>query len=513
MAEGIPYTTVQFSLASGGAEPYTYSTDFVDVGTTLYSEFPQTDNNPPRIVYTGGPISFNASDYTYTVTDDEGDTATLPFRVQVFDNINDIITFDSVYPNNVALSQGTEIVDFLPFPTASHASGEAIGYRLKDSDGNEIANLTEAFTGVVLDNNILTGTPTTVGPYVLIWEAYEIDDTTNSTSINITFEVEEHSPPRFLNPDSVREYTFIDGTVVDQDLVTVPAGSGYGDIAYTLEWIGVDQPSWITLSGGTGGTALNISGTAGTSGQVRATLIATDENGSQGTRPIIVTVLLEDIPEFNFTGNTWYLIGGRTYQISLPSATTTAAVPVYSIENIDEVDFGHALPTLGDIDSQNGEWTIDLTTRILTVTIPPYVYSPSTHITASFDWIATVGSESAREELFFVTRPNLIPVFPNIPTNFNVPNDSYVTIQFPEAQGGNIENIQTTIADLHYVIVAVGKEGCIAEFPPGTSYESNDRSVIGPLSGAIVGQCYSLRYTVTDADGDRDTHDCTITIV
>ena len=216
---GRPITGLTLPMASGGTGMLTYT--LRDAGG---NDVDGTDNAVPGLTFnttsrvlSGTPTTAATTALTYTVTDQNGstasDTVTLTVAAQV------AVTA----PNNQTYTMDTEILA-LTLPTATGGTGE-LTHTLT---GPASAALSLAVPGLTFTatTRVLSGMPTTAATTVLTYTVTDERGSTDSETFTVTV-----AAAVALNAPNDQTYTM--GTMIPA-LTLPPATGGTGTLTYTL---------------------------------------------------------------------------------------------------------------------------------------------------------------------------------------------------------------------------------------------------------------------------------------
>ena len=280
--------------ASGGTDELTYSVSGLPTGLS-FDAATRTLSGTPTAATDG------AVEITYTVTDDDDDTAALTFTIiiaapgTVLVFAADALIDDGVY------TVGTAITDWV-LPAASGGTGE-LTYG--------VSALPE---GLSFDaaTRTLSGTPAVVtnGAVTIVYTATDESGTTNTLTFTITVnpclcdnwfelfdlssgetgaeEPEEPENPENLSPvfaadAAIDDYRYTAGTAV-ADLVLPEASGGTGELTYSISAL----PESLSFDAAT--RTLSGTPTTATNGAVTVVYTVTDEDGTTDTLTFTITV-------------------------------------------------------------------------------------------------------------------------------------------------------------------------------------------------------------------------------
>ena len=450
--------------ASGGNAPLSYTlSPLLPTGVTFYPSSRQVWGTPTA--------TQGVTTYTYTVTDADGDTATLNFIIEVaepdtapsFGN-QTIPDQDWVKDNRIAP---------VSLPEATGGNG-ALSYALSCSLPQ----------GVARNSLRISGTPRTVlSETECIWKVTDADDNTSasdSDTLEFTIEVEP--------PDTAP--SFGNQTIPDQDWVkdnriapvSLPeATGGNGALSYALS---------CSLPQGVARNSLRISGTPRTvlseTECIWKVTDADDNTSASDSDTLMFTIEVEPpdtAPSFGnqTTPDQDWVKDNRIAPVSLPEATGGNGTLTYALSPSPPagVTFNATARTLSGTPTA----TQGATPYTYTVTDSDGNTTPSDAHTLTFtievvepDTAPSFGTETADD--LILTR-----------------NQAMAAATLPAATGGN--------GDLIYALAG--------DLPAGVTFNASTQTLSGtPTQGATP-----YTYTVTDSDGNTaasDTHTLTFTI-
>ena len=268
---GRTIATVVLRMASGGNGELAYTLSPALPSGLTYD----TATGAGRIM--GTPAEMFSAVYTYTATDRDGDDTSAVFTIAVYEPVE----LDEV--DDRTFTAGREITAFT-LPAATGGSGIYV-YTVED--------LPRELTFATATRKI-SGTPTTVGEYVVTYTASDEADDGTGTMISPavqTFTITVYEP---LELDMVANRPFTAGREITAFMLPAATG-GSENYVYTVE----NLPTGLVFNDGT----LEISGTPTTDDEYVVTYTASDE-ADDGTGTIIepavqtftITITVTDAP-------------------------------------------------------------------------------------------------------------------------------------------------------------------------------------------------------------------------
>ncbi|MCY4656586.1 MAG: spondin domain-containing protein, partial [Gammaproteobacteria bacterium] len=209
---GTPITDVQLPAAEEGNGQLRYElTPELPSGLTL-SEF----------TISGIPTeSLSATEFTWTATDEDGDSASLTFTIMVSEDRKPV--FMTTFPMALTFIQNSTIEEF-SLPAATGGDGELV-YSLTPSELPE---------GLVLDLGAKRVSGTPQSPFdttSYVWAAEDIDG--DEATLEFTITVFEDLQPAFEQSASVEDMQYIQNSHIEA--FTLPSATGgNGELVYTL---------------------------------------------------------------------------------------------------------------------------------------------------------------------------------------------------------------------------------------------------------------------------------------
>ncbi len=461
--------TPSFGSATIPAQVYTY-----DVAITALTLPEATGGNgtltysfagklPPGLTFTGSNRQLSgtptavvgAADYTYMVTDADGDTATLTLSITVEDNVSPSFV-SSTIPAQV-YTQGVAITA-LTLPEAKGGNG-TLTYSFAEALP---AGLT--FTG---SSRQLAGTPTTV--QTATDYTYTVTDADgDAATLTLSITVEADASPSF-GSSTIPAQVYTEGVAITA--LTLPeATGGNGTLTYSFAEA---LPAGLTFTG----SSRELSGTPTTvQTATDYTYTVTDADGDTATLTLSITVEADATPSFG-------------------SATIPAQVYTY--------DVAITALTLPEATGGNGTLTYSFAGKLppgLTFTGSNRQLSGTpTAVVGAADYtymVTDADGDTATLTLSITVEDNVSPSFGSstIPAQVYTQGVAITALTLPEAKGGN--------GTLTYSIVET--------LPAGLTFTGSSRQLAGTPTAVQTATDYT--YTVTDADGDAATLTLSITV-
>ena len=319
MGTEIPDLTLP--VATGGTGDLTYILTGPN-GTDL-SELPAGllwtggITNPGAI--TGTPTAAGATELTYTVTDENGSTASETFTVTVAAAVALTDTGDQFY------TMGTEIPD-LTLPAATGGTG-TLTYNLTGPNGTDLSELPAGlmWTGDTTNLGTIIGTPTaiTTSPVTLTYTATDENGSTDSETFTLTVAAQV----AVTAPDD-QFYTM---GITITDLTLQAASGGTGELTYTLTDPDGKAVSQAVPDLTFDGESRTLSGKLTAAGTTDLTYTATDENGS--TDSVTFTVTVAVAVGLTDTDDQFYTMGTEIPALTLPMATDGTGTLTYTLRD------------------------------------------------------------------------------------------------------------------------------------------------------------------------------------
>ena len=451
--QNVEITALTLPEATGGDGTLTY---------TLSPSLPQglTFDDAQRTI-TGTPQDgLPQTTFTYTVTDEDGDTAELTFAVTV--NAVPAFANDAAIAGQM-YTQNVEIAD-LTLPQAMGGDG-ALTYTLSPNPPQGLTfNATQ---------RTLIGTP--VAAQDATEYTYTAADEDND-EVSLSFTITIGSVLAFASDAVIADQAYTRNVMVP-DLTLPQAMGGDGALTYTLS---PSLPQGLTFNA----TQRTLTGTPQSNmRKTTYTYTVTDEAGN--TAELSFTVIVGTAPAFASDAaiaNQTYIQNEPIADLTLPEATGGDGALIYTLNP--------ALPR---------GLTFDATQRTINGT-------PEAVLTAT-EYTHTVTDEDGdRVSLIFMltVEANVAPAFAtdaSVPSQLYTETKAIADLTLPQATGGN--------GDLTYTLTK--NDG--TKLPDGLTFDATMRVLSGrPATGTAAGATqYTL--TATDRDGDTATLTFMITIV
>ena len=465
-----PVTALTLPAATGGTGTLTYT---LQDGSG--NDVDTTDNAVPGLAFTattrvlsGTPTTATTTALTYTVTDQNGSTASATFSITVADGVA------LTAPNNQTYTMSTEI-PALTLPLATGGTG-TLTYTLRDGSGNDVDGTDNAVPGLTFNatSRVLSGTPTTQATTAL---TYTVTDERGSTAMD-TFTVTVAAQVAVIAPT---DQTYTMGRPISA--LTLPAATGgTGTLTYTLRDVGGNDVD--TNDNAVPGLTFNttsrvLTGTPTTAMTTALTYTVTDQNGSTASDTVTLTVAAQ--VALNAPNNQTYTMGHPIPALTLPAATGGTGTLTYTLTGPGDAALSQAVPGL----------TFTATTRVLTG-------MPTTQPTTDLTYTVTDENGSIASATFSITVADGVAL--------NAPNDQTYTIgrpitalTLPAATGGT--------GTLTYTLTGPNS----GDLPTGLSFD--DTATVRILTGTLTTQATTdLTYTVTDQNGSTASATFSITV-
>ena len=428
-------------MATGGTGTLTYTLrdgSGNDVDTTD-NAVPGLAFNTTTRVLTGTPTTAATTPLTYTVTDQNGSTAsdTLTLTVATGVALN--------APGDQTYTMGQTITD-LTLPAATGGTG-TLTYTLRDGTGNDVDGTDNAVPGLTFNTTarVLSGTPTTQATTVLTYTVTDERGSTASATVTITVAAQVA-----LNAPGDQTYTM--GTTIP-DLTLPAATGGTGTLTYALTGpsdaaLNVAVPGLTFIS-----TTRVLSGTPTTAATTALTYTVTDENGSTASDTMTLTVAAS--VALNAPDDQTYTMSRPITALTLPAATGGTGTLTYTLRDgsgndVDAVD--NAVPGL----------TFTATTRVLSGT-------PTTAATTALTYTVTDERGSTASDTVTLTVAAAVAL--NAPGDQTYTVDRPITaLTLPAATGGT--------GTLTYTLTGPS-DTALSQAVPGLTFTSTTRILTG----------------------------------
>ena len=440
--QGVAIATLTLPEASGGNGTLSYS--FAPPAGLSFDATTRELTGTPSAVLT-------ETEYTYTATDVDGDTAELTFNIEVVANATP--SFGTATIATQSYIQGVAI-QTLTLPEASGGNG-TLSYSLTPPAGLTFNAATRE----------LTGTPSaSQAETEYTYTATDTDGDTAELTFNI--EVVADATPSF-GTATIAAQSYIQGVAIAT--LTLPeASGGNGTLSYSLTPpIGLSFNTATRELTGTSSALLT---------ETEYTYTATDVDGDTAELTFTIEVVADATPSFGTAtiDAQSYTQGTAITTLTLPAATGGNGVLTYALG---------ARPALP------AGLSFNATTRELTGT-PSVVLTETEYI-----YTATDANGDTAELTFTIAVANATPSFGRATIAAQSYNQgaAIATLTLPEANGGN--------APLSYSLTP----------PAGLSFNATTRELTGKPTNLQTATQYT--YTVTDADDDTAELTFTIEVV
>ena len=396
-----------------------------------------------RTLYGLPTVELERTEFTYTATDEDGDTGHVPLYITIESDL--MPDFEGVAIPEYDFRQNSDI-------------GQVVLPAAKSGDGSLTYSISPALPdGLTLDGSThtLSGTPTAASArFKYIYSAADEDGDAAYLAVYITVEAD-------LAPDfegaSVADLVFKQNKAIES--VTLPeATGGDGDLRYTLS---PALPEGLTLDA----VSRVLSGTPAVAlDRTEFTYVVTDEDGDTDRLQLHITVEADLIPDFEGATITEQLYKQNTpiEALTLPGASGGDGSLTYTINP--------ALPE---------GLTFDAATRVVAGT--PTAAQDRTEFTYA---AADEDGDTAQLTFYMEVEADLAPSFEG---------QSIADLRL--GRGRAMEPLTLPAAS--------GGDGAIAyvlapELPNGLSYNAGTRTLSG--TPTELGGPWTFTYTATDAD-------------
>ena len=426
--QGVAIATLTLPEASGGNGTLSYSLT-PPAGLSFDASTRELTGTPSAVL--------TETEYIYTATDVDGDTAELKFNIEVVADATP--SFGSVTIDAQSYIQGVAIAT-LTLPEASGGNG-TLSYSLTPPAGLSFDAATRELTGT--PSAVLTETEYT-------YTATDMDGDTAELTFNI--EVVANATPSFGSA-TIDAQSYIQGVAIAT--LTLPeASGGNGTLSYSLT-----PPAGLSFNAAT----RELTGTpSAVLAETEYTYTATDVNGDTAELTFTIEVLADATPSFGTAtiDAQSYIQGVAIATLTLPEASGGNGTLSYSLT-----------PPAG--------LSFDAATRELTGT-------PSAVLTETeYTYTATdVDGDTAELTFTIEVVADATPSFGSatIDAQSYIQGVAIATLTLPDASGGN--------APLSYSLTP----------PAGLSFDAATRELTGTPSAVLTETEYT--YTATDVDGD-----------
>ena len=433
---------VDLPAARGGEGSHMYSlSPNLPEGLQINLDLRQISGTPTE--------SLSQTTYTWSVSDEGGDTAAITFDITVLEDLQPVFESESIDKTFV---QNSPITPFT-LPTAAGGNGQLV-YKL-DSDLPQ---------GLVLDTDTLevSGTPTTPSSRSeLSWLAHDQDG--DSTSFRFHITVIEDVAPSFEIDTSISDLELISDSMIEP--IQLPtAMNGNGMLSYALS---PNLPVGLQLDMST----LQISGTPTSAlPMTRFTWRVSDEDGDTNSISFNLTVLLDTQPSFvSQIANRTLVVGTPIATMTLPEASGGNRDLSYELmpELPDGLDF--------DADSQSISGTPTVETAMTTYT-----------------WTVTdIDGDSASISFSIVVHPAQPEVVGRLSNIDLFVGGQPQTIDASSVISGSVNAWDFSVSDSSVVAVSLSSPGVFA-LTPQLEGQTNIMVTASNVSGSV-----SINFTVS----------------
>ena len=416
-------------------------------------------------VLSGTPTTAATTELTYTVTDENGSTASDTVTLTVAARVA------MTAPNDQTYTMGRPITA-LTLPMATGGTG-TLTYTLT---GPSDAALSQAVPGLTFNaiSRVLSGTPTTAATTALTYTVTDQNGSTASDTVSLTVAAR-------VAVNAPNDQTYTMGTEIPA--LTLPAATGgTGTLTYTLT-----GPASAALSAAVPGltftaTARVLSGTPTTAATTALTYTVTDENGSTASATFSLTVA--DGVALNAPNDQTYTMGQTITALTLSSATGGTGTLTYTLTGPGDAALSQAVPGL----------TFNTTARVLSGT-------PTTAATTALTYTVTDQNGSTDSDTLTLTVAAQVAL--TAPNDQTYTMDQTITdLTLPMAGGGT--------GTLTYTLT--GPNGTdLSELPAGLAYATGTRVLSGTPTATTA--AVTLTYTATDTNGSTDSDTFTVTVI
>ena len=465
---GRPITALTLSAATGGTGDLTYILTGPG-NAALNVAVPGLTFTATTRVLSGTPTTAATTVLTYTVTDDNGSTASDSLTLTVAAGVALNAPTDQTY------TMGRPITA-LTLPAATGGTG-TLTYTLRDGSGNDVDGTDNAVPGLAFDplSRALSGTPTTAATTALTYTVTDENGSIASDTVTLTVAAQVA-----LTAPGDQTYT-VDRLIT---ALTLPAATGgTGTLTYTLT-----GPSDAALNVAVPGLTFNttarvLTGTPTTAATTVLTYTVTDENGSTASDTFDITVATS--VALNAPNDQTYTMGRPISALTLPAATGGTGTLTYTLTGPSDAALNVAVPGL----------TFNTTARVLTGT-------PTTAATTDLTYTVTDQNGSIASDTFDITVATGVAL--NAPGNQTYTVDRPITaLTLPAATGGT-GTLTYTLRDGSGNDVD-GTDNAV----PGLTFTATTRVLSGtPTTAATT----ALTYTVTDERGSTASDTLTLTV-
>ena len=383
--------------------------------------------------------------YTYSASDEDGDTVELEFAITVAADL--FPGFADASIDDLLLTQDLEISP-ITLPGASGGDG-TVDYSLTP----------DLPAGLTFDSatRMLSGTPSTVQA-AMEYTYAATDQDGDAAELTFTITVESDLAPSFAG-SSIESQMYVENTAIET-VILPEASGGNGSMAYAVT---PELPAGLSFDAAT----RTLSGTPNTTqSAMEYVYTASDQDGDTAELTFTIAVEADQMPTFvdASVANLVFTQGVAIDALTLPAASGGNGGITYSVT-----------PDLP------AELSFDATTR--TVSGTPTAAQPS----SEYNYVATDRDGDTAELTFSITvEADLMPSFAGaaVADQTYKQNTAVEPLTMPEATGGNGAVAYELMPDL----------------PAGLTFDAASRTLSGTPDVALAQTQYT--YSATDEDGD-----------